>query len=87
VRCPQSAAVVAYRVGAAPAACCAVARVRHLEHFYDHERIERMLFDGVPEVVDGMLRPELSRPGFGFELKRADLPSLKLRYGLEVTPT
>jgi L-alanine-DL-glutamate epimerase-like enolase superfamily enzyme len=68
-------------------ACCAVARVRHLEHFYDHERIERMLFDGVPEVVDGMLRPELSRPGFGFELKRADLPSLKLRYGLEVTPT
>jgi L-alanine-DL-glutamate epimerase-like enolase superfamily enzyme len=62
--------------------CCAVARVRHLEHFYDHERIERMLFDGVPEVVDGMLRPDLSRPGFGFELKRADLPMLKERHGL-----
>ena len=52
--------------------CCAVARVRHVEHFHDHERIERMLFDGIPAVVDGSLRPDLSRPGFGFELKRAD---------------
>jgi L-alanine-DL-glutamate epimerase-like enolase superfamily enzyme len=52
--------------------CCAVARVRHLEHFYDHERIERMFFDGLPELVDGSLRPDVSRPGFGLELKRAD---------------
>jgi L-alanine-DL-glutamate epimerase-like enolase superfamily enzyme len=52
--------------------CCALGRVRHLEHFYDHERIERMLFDGAPEPVDGMLRPDLSRPGLGLELKRRD---------------
>jgi L-alanine-DL-glutamate epimerase-like enolase superfamily enzyme len=52
--------------------CCAVARVRHLEHFYDHERIERMLFDGALESADGALRPDLSRPGIGLELKRAD---------------
>ena len=52
--------------------CCAVARVRHVEHFHDHERIERMLFDGCPELVGGSLRPDLSRPGFGIELKRAD---------------
>lgn len=52
--------------------CCAVGRMRHLEHFHDHERIERLLFDGVPEPVNGMLRPDLSRPGLGFELKRAD---------------
>ena len=52
--------------------CCAVPRLRHVEHFYDHERIERMLFDGVPALVDGRLRPDLSRPGFGLELKRAD---------------
>jgi L-alanine-DL-glutamate epimerase-like enolase superfamily enzyme len=51
---------------------CAVPRVRHLEHFHDHERIERMLFDGVPQLVDGTLRPDLSRPGLGLELKRAD---------------
>ncbi len=52
--------------------CCALGRVRHLEHFYDHERIERMLFDGAVEPVAGMLRPDLSRPGLGLELKRAD---------------
>jgi L-alanine-DL-glutamate epimerase-like enolase superfamily enzyme len=52
--------------------CCAIGRVRHLEHFYDHERIERMLFDGAPEPVDGVLRPDLSRPGLGLELKHAD---------------
>jgi L-alanine-DL-glutamate epimerase-like enolase superfamily enzyme len=64
--------------------CCAIARTRHVEHFYDHERIERMLFDGVPEPLNGMLRPDLSRPGFGLEFKRADLPSLELRHGLAV---
>ena len=52
--------------------CCAVARLRHVEHFHDHERVERMLFDGLPELVDGALKPDLSRPGFGLELKRAD---------------
>jgi L-alanine-DL-glutamate epimerase-like enolase superfamily enzyme len=52
--------------------CCAVARVRHLEHFYDHERVERMLFDGVLDPVEGTLRPDLSRPGLGLELKRVD---------------
>jgi L-alanine-DL-glutamate epimerase-like enolase superfamily enzyme len=52
--------------------CCAVARVRHLEHFHDHERIERLLFDGVPEIIDGMMRPDLARPGLGLEFKRAD---------------
>jgi L-alanine-DL-glutamate epimerase-like enolase superfamily enzyme len=52
--------------------CCALARVRHLEHFHDHERIERLLFDGVTTPGQGMLRPDLSRPGLGLELKRAD---------------
>ena len=52
--------------------CCACARVRHIEYFHDHERIERMLFDGVPEPVNGTLAPDLSRPGFGFDFKRAD---------------
>jgi L-alanine-DL-glutamate epimerase-like enolase superfamily enzyme len=52
--------------------CCAAPRVRHIEYFHDHQRIERLLFDGAPEPVNGSLRPDLSRPGFGFELKRAD---------------
>jgi hypothetical protein len=31
-----------------------------------------MLFDGVLEPSGGELRPDLSRPGNGLELKRAD---------------
>jgi L-alanine-DL-glutamate epimerase-like enolase superfamily enzyme len=51
---------------------CATPAVRHAEYFYDHVRIERMLFDGVVEPVDGALRPALNRPGLGLTLKRAD---------------
>jgi L-alanine-DL-glutamate epimerase-like enolase superfamily enzyme len=49
-----------------------VDRLRHLEYFLDHVRIEAMLFDGVLEPVDGALVPDPSRPGNGLELKRAD---------------
>jgi L-alanine-DL-glutamate epimerase-like enolase superfamily enzyme len=52
--------------------CCAVSRVRHLEYFHDHVRIEQMLFDGALHPVDGALRPDRSRPGLGLALKRAD---------------
>jgi L-alanine-DL-glutamate epimerase-like enolase superfamily enzyme len=51
---------------------CALPRVRHLEYFHDHQRIERMLFDGAIEPVDGQLAPDLHRPGLGLELKRQD---------------
>ncbi len=53
-------------------ACCAVVPFRHLEYFHDHVRIERIFFDGVLEPEDGALRPDLSRPGNGLELKRPD---------------
>jgi L-alanine-DL-glutamate epimerase-like enolase superfamily enzyme len=51
---------------------CAVQNVRNIEWFHDHARIERLLFDGVVEPECGELRPDLSRPGNGLELKRAD---------------
>ena len=51
---------------------CATRASRHVEYFHDHVRIERMLFDGVPEPVDGRLHPDLSRPGAGVTFKRAD---------------
>ena len=54
-------------------ALCAVRRLRHLEYFHDHVRIERMAFDGVLEPVAGALRPDRSRSGHGLELRRADL--------------
>jgi L-alanine-DL-glutamate epimerase-like enolase superfamily enzyme len=53
-------------------ALCGVDRLRHLEYFHDHVRIESMLFDGVLEPVEGALVPDRSRPGNGLELKRAE---------------
>jgi L-alanine-DL-glutamate epimerase-like enolase superfamily enzyme len=54
-------------------ALCAVDRLRHLEYFHDHVRIESMLFDGVLEPEPGgVLRPDRSRPGNGLELKREE---------------
>ena len=52
---------------------CTAPRVRHLEYFHDHVRIENMFFDGVLQPINGELRPDLSRPGMGFELKQADV--------------
>jgi L-alanine-DL-glutamate epimerase-like enolase superfamily enzyme len=48
---------------------CAVPRLRHLEWFHDHVRIEQMLFDGAPRPVAGAICPDLSRPGHGLEFK------------------
>jgi len=56
--------------------CCAAPRLRHIEWFHDHVRIERMLFDGAPVPGRGMIRPDLSRPGNGLELKRAEAARL-----------
>jgi L-alanine-DL-glutamate epimerase-like enolase superfamily enzyme len=50
----------------------ALEQLLHLEYFHDHVRIEQMLFDGVCEPRDGALHPDLSRSGFGLELKRSD---------------
>jgi L-alanine-DL-glutamate epimerase-like enolase superfamily enzyme len=52
--------------------CCALPQVRNIEYFHDHVRIEQMLFDGAQSPREGVLYPDLSRPGFGLELKRSD---------------
>jgi L-alanine-DL-glutamate epimerase-like enolase superfamily enzyme len=51
---------------------CAAPRLRHLEWFHDHVRIEHMLFDGAPIAKDGAIRPDMSRPGLGLALKESD---------------
>ncbi len=51
---------------------CAAPRLRHLEWFHDHVRIEHMLFDGAPRPGGGKIRPDLSRPGHGLEFKLKD---------------
>ncbi len=52
--------------------CSAAPNLRHSEYFFDHVRIEHMLFDGVHEPVNGKLRPDLTRPGLGLKLRHAD---------------
>lgn len=51
---------------------CVATPLRHLEYFHDHVRIESMFFDGVRAPLHGELSPDLSRPGMGIKLKRAD---------------
>ena len=51
---------------------CAAPRLRHLEWFHDHVRIERMLFDGAPTPREGEIAPDLSRPGLGLVFKERD---------------
>jgi L-alanine-DL-glutamate epimerase-like enolase superfamily enzyme len=52
--------------------CCALAPIVHVEYFYDHARIEQMVFDGAVVPAGGLLRPDMSRPGMGLEFKRPD---------------
>jgi L-alanine-DL-glutamate epimerase-like enolase superfamily enzyme len=62
------------------APCCAVGRVRHIEYFHDHARIEQMLFDGAAKPdADGRLYPDLSRPGLGLDLKRVDAVRFEIK--------
>jgi L-alanine-DL-glutamate epimerase-like enolase superfamily enzyme len=51
---------------------CAVARLRPIEYFCDHVRIEHLLFDSALTPVEGALRPDLSRPRVGLDFKWKD---------------
>ncbi len=49
---------------------CVAQRFVHAEYFFDHARIEHMLFEGAPTPRNGRLWP--SGPGWGLAFKRAD---------------
>lgn len=51
---------------------CAARPLRHVEYFHDHVRIESMLFDGFRAAKNGVMYPDLSRPGMGLAFKRVD---------------
>ncbi len=57
---------------------CAVSRLRHVEYFHDHTRIEQMLFDGTLAPIEGKLRPDRLRPGHGMELKTSDASAYRV---------
>jgi hypothetical protein len=50
----------------------AVPNLRHLEYFHDHQRIERMFFDGTLDPAGGVLTPDPERAGHRLELRTAD---------------
>jgi L-alanine-DL-glutamate epimerase-like enolase superfamily enzyme len=49
-----------------------VPNLRHVEYFHDHQRIERMLFDGALSPDGGELTPDPDRPGLGLDFRAAD---------------
>jgi L-alanine-DL-glutamate epimerase-like enolase superfamily enzyme len=61
-------------VQAAPA----LPNFRHAEYFHDHVRIEKMLFDGFCEPVEGVMKPDLGRPGLGLEFKHQDAEEYRI---------
>jgi L-alanine-DL-glutamate epimerase-like enolase superfamily enzyme len=50
----------------------AVPNLRHVEYFHDHQRIERMLFDGTLDPHGGTMRPDPGRAGHGMTLRDID---------------
>lgn len=58
--------------------CCSAIPAINVEYFFDHQRIEAMLFDGAVRAKNGILQPDLSRPGLGLEIKREDNRSFQV---------
>ena len=50
----------------------AVPKLRHVEYFHDHQRIEQLFFDGTLDPSGGSMRPDRDRPGHGMALRGAD---------------
>jgi L-alanine-DL-glutamate epimerase-like enolase superfamily enzyme len=61
-------------------AACSVPGAINVEYFFDHYRIEQMLFDGALVPSDGTLKPDSTRPGFGIECKWRDMEKYRV-YG------
>ena len=57
---------------------CAIPQMKHIEYFFDHVRIENLLFEGTLQPVGGKLRPDLSRPGHGMTFKKKDAQKFAL---------
>jgi L-alanine-DL-glutamate epimerase-like enolase superfamily enzyme len=59
-------------------AAIAAKRLRHMEFFYDHVRIEQRFFDGAAPPQNGSLAPDLTRPGIGLTFKSSDASEYQL---------
>lgn len=50
----------------------AIPNLRHAEYFHDHDPIERLLFEGALDPIDGVLRPNLHSTGHGLALRTVE---------------
>jgi L-alanine-DL-glutamate epimerase-like enolase superfamily enzyme len=50
----------------------AVPNLRHVEYFHDHQRIERIFFDGALSPAGGVMVPDPGQPGLGLTLREPD---------------
>ena len=57
----------------------AVPNLRHVEYFHDHQRIERLLFDGTLDPGGGVMIPDPDRPGLGLALRAVDAERYRQR--------
>ncbi|HET7361020.1 MAG TPA: enolase C-terminal domain-like protein [Salinimicrobium sp.] len=48
------------------------------EYFYDHARIEQLLFEGAQKPIEGKIAPDWSRNGLGIEWKSNDAAPFKV---------
>lgn len=48
------------------------------EYFFDHVRIENMLFEGAPAPEDGFLKPDLIKPGLGLRFLPKEAAKFKI---------
>ncbi len=58
--------------------CCAAPRLKNIEWFHDHARIEAMLFDGAPVPRGGAIAADLSAPGLGLTFREQDAAAFAL---------
>jgi hypothetical protein len=49
-----------------------VPNLRHVEYFHDHQRIERLFFEGTLDPSGGVMSPDPDRLGHGMTLRSAD---------------
>jgi L-alanine-DL-glutamate epimerase-like enolase superfamily enzyme len=56
--------------------CCAAPRLRNIEWFHDHARIEQNVLEGSPKSRHGTIRPDLSAHGHGLQFKLEDAERL-----------
>jgi L-alanine-DL-glutamate epimerase-like enolase superfamily enzyme len=61
------------------APCCSSGNILHIEYFHDHVRIGKLLFDNVPQPVNGFLSPN-EYSGSGITFRHSDAEKFRIKF-------